>query len=227
MPVAYRYLNIQSLILLIFVLMMLMTQIRRSRDPGQAVRNPSAQIVWLSILFVVLSLGFGVLLMNISPLMAVELAAGFTLSLLHPANALCFFIHLFYLRPWEIVDTNPCCFGACRRLLIAWCFFSWILHPRFHGKPSGRTFRQMAPLLAFSAWVLLATFVAHAPEAQSDFRPARPIVFVMSFFQRVRALVSEMTITISTVNHGRRSLSFFQKPVEEARLEFQLAGRSE
>src|ERR1700675_2660399 len=102
-----QYLHLETGILPIFLAMMLLVQLARSSEPGYFVQAGRAQMFWILAGFFILTLGFGALLYNVSPILAVELAAGSVISLLHPVNALCFFVHLLYLRPWEIVTTNP------------------------------------------------------------------------------------------------------------------------
>lgn len=232
MPLGYRYIHLESLDLLIFLGIVLRTQMRRTADPHQLVRNASLQLKGLLIIFAVLSVGFGGLLMNVSPLFAVELAAGFTLSLIHPANALCFFVHMMFLRPWEVVDTNPLLL-ALPRLLAGLCFFSWILHPGQHRRLTRSTIGVLGLILAFSLWLLLTSFQTPDPAAnQADwlkiyFKPLIVLLMCPLFIESERS-VSELELTLVISATGMMAMGFYHfffLPPNEARLEsFGLAG---
>src|SRR5450759_2346979 len=101
-----QYLHLETLVLPIFLAMVLLIQLARSTEPGYYIARGRTQMRWLLAGFGLLTLAFGALLANVSPLLAVELAAGVILSLLHPVNALCFFVTLLFLRPWEIATGN-------------------------------------------------------------------------------------------------------------------------
>jgi len=157
-------------------------------------------MIWLLAAFGLLALTFGALLANVSPLLAVELAAGFTLSLLHPVNALCFFVLQLFLRPWEIVPNNALLL-ALPRAVGTLCVFSWLMHPGQHGKPAARTYRTLSLLLAFSIWLFLTTFqTPNIGETQVDWFSTyfkSLIVFVMGlFFIESERSISEFKLTL-------------------------------
>ncbi|MFA5976382.1 MAG: O-antigen ligase family protein [Elusimicrobiota bacterium] len=182
MDLPIRYLHLETVILLIFLAMMTWTQLQRASESGYYTQFGKIQAAWFIALFCVLVLFFAAALAKVSPLLAVELAAGFTLSLLHPANALCFFVHLLFLRPWEIVRFNLPPMAGLGIL----CMVSWIIHPSLHGKPNVRTFRILMLLFAFSAWLFLTTFQSsNISETQADWFGTyfkSLIVFVMSVY---------------------------------------------
>src|ERR1051326_8910178 len=86
--------------------MVMFIQLARASKPTSYIQYAKVQMYSLLSIFVILTLVFGAFLYRDSPLLAVELAVGFALALLHPVNALCLFIHLLFLRPWEIVTDN-------------------------------------------------------------------------------------------------------------------------
>ena len=92
--VPIQYLHLETAVFPLFLAMVLLVQLARSTKPGYYVQNVRHQIFWLLFGFVLLTLAFVSLLAHVSALLAVELAAGIILSLLHPVNALCLFIHL-------------------------------------------------------------------------------------------------------------------------------------
>src|SRR5438552_534457 len=151
-----RYLHLETLVLPMFLGMVLCFQMARTSDPGFYIPQARKYMFWFLAAFFLLTVAFGVLLAKVSPLLAVELAAGCVLALLHPVNALCFFVHLLYLRPWEIATTNPILLTLPRGVAFL-CFFAWLIHPR-HGKPNAETLRLTNLLIFFSAWLFLTTF---------------------------------------------------------------------
>ncbi|OGR89031.1 MAG: hypothetical protein A2992_04355 [Elusimicrobia bacterium RIFCSPLOWO2_01_FULL_59_12] len=198
------YIHLETGILLLFLLMVVGTQAERASVPGYYSRNPRVQIVGLSIVFGLLSLGLGALLYSVSPLLGIALAAGFTLSLIHPANALCFFVHMLFLRPWEILTTHPLLL-ALPRLLAAVCLVSWLLYPGKCGKPTIRTTRGLILLLSYSAWLFLTTFrVPDITAAQVEWFNIffkSMIVFLMCLFlieDEHSVLELERTLVLST-----------------------------
>ena len=151
--------HLETAILFLFLVIVLWAQAERAGVPGYYSPNPRRQIFALSIVFVLLSVGLGSILYKVSPLFGIALAAGFTLSLIHPANALCFLVHMLFLRPWEIPTTNPLLL-ALPRLLVVACFVSWLLYQGESGKPTPRTLRVSLILQGFSVWLFLTTFGA-------------------------------------------------------------------
>jgi len=199
-PLPIHYLHLETAVLPVFLVMVLMVQISRSAEPGHYVSRGRRQMVWLLAAFGLSTLAFGALLANVSPLLAVELAVGFTLSLLHPVNALCFFVHLLFLRPWEIVTTNTLLL-ALPRAVGGLCVFSWLMHPGQHGKPAARTYRALLLLLGFSLWLFLTTFrTPNIVETQVDWFSTyfkSLLVFVMClFFIESEKSVREFGLTL-------------------------------
>src|SRR5690349_17697113 len=102
-----QFLHVETVVLALFLPLILLIQLWRTTEPGHVTHASTLQRLALLAAFFFFTAVFGVFLFKVSPLLAVELAAGFTLGLMHPVNALCFFVHLLYLRPWEIVPENP------------------------------------------------------------------------------------------------------------------------
>jgi len=215
-----QYLHLETGIFPVFLVMVFLTQLARANEPGYYVQSGRTHMLWLSAGFVFFSLVFGALLYKVSPLLAVELAAGFTISMLHPANALCLFVHLLFLRPWEIVTDNAL-LSALPRLVGALCVFSWLIHPGQHAKPTGRTSGVLVVLLGFSIWLFLSTFVTpQIAETQADWFATyfkSPIVFVMCLFfiESERSVKEfEMTLVISVL--AMMTVGFYQFFIEGA-----------
>lgn len=180
-----QYLHLETGILPIFLGMVLLMQLARTGEAGFYTRSGPKQLFWLMTGFLLLTLAFGAFLFNVSPLLAAELAAGVILSLLHPMNALCFFVHLLFLRPWEIADTNPLLLALPRGVGVL-CIFSWLIHSAQHGKPNKRALQLLNLVLVYSAWLFLTTFMTpHIAETQTDWFSTyfkSLIVFVMCLF---------------------------------------------
>jgi O-antigen ligase len=149
-----EYLHLQTGVIFLFLAMVIRTEFGRATDPEYDVQGGFAQLRWLPFAFLLMAVAFTGLLHDVSPLLGVELAAGVTLSLLHPVNALCFMIHFSILRPWEIVPDNPV-LTPMPRLLVLLCMISWLIHPDRHADLSLRKHRGVLFLLAFSGWLLL------------------------------------------------------------------------
>jgi len=208
------YIHLETGILLLFLAMMVWTQAERASVPGYYSRKPRQQMIGLSIVFAALSVGLGSLLYSVSPLLGIALAAGFTLSLIHPVNALCFFVHLLFLRPWEILTTSPVLL-ALPRLLAAVSVISWLLYPGKCGKPTVRTTHALMLFLGFSLWLFLTTF--RAPDiavAQMDWFNTffkSVIVFLMClFFIESEMSVREFELTLVLSALGLMGIGLFQ-----------------
>ncbi len=194
------YIFLETGVLLVFLVMVILTQLARGADPAHFTRHSHQQFRLLLLGFVLLTICFGKFLFTVSPLLAVELAAGVMLSLLNPVNALCFFVHLLFLRPWELVLDNPLLL-ALPRLLAAICLFSWLIHPKKIHKLTLAQSRGLILISCFSAWLFITTFKAPVfSEAQSDwfnmyFRSL--VVFIMClFFIEDETSVMEFTRTL-------------------------------
>jgi O-antigen ligase len=199
-PIPPYYIHLETVLLLPFLAMIAACQFARAGDSFQSLRSARLQTFGFFGVFFVLVAGFGIGLSTVSPLLGVELAIGFTLALLHPVNALCFFVHMLFLRPWDIVPNHPILL-ALPRLLAATCFISWLLHPWRHSTPGVPTYRALGLLLAFSAWLFLSTFVtpdsAFAQASWFEIYFKALIVFLMcSFFIENERSVSEFKFTI-------------------------------
>lgn len=200
-----EYLHLESLVMALLIVSMVWTHLQRATDGSVYTQHGRRQAIGLTAVFVVLSAGFGAALLRVSPLLAVEIAAGMTLSLLHPANALCLFVHLFYLRPWEIYPDNPVLLALPKILFALW-MFSWLIHPAMHARPGPSARRALGWILGFSAWLFISTFfVSNAGELQSmwfDLYFKAMIVLVMCMYslESERSVLQfQMTIVISTL----------------------------
>lgn len=152
-------LHLETGVVLLFLAMVVRTQFDRAADPDYDAQRGLPFLRWLPLFFVLTGSVFFALLRHTSPLLGVELAAGIALSLLHPANALCFMLHLSVLRPWEIESGNPV-LTLMPRLAIWLCIFSWLIHRDQHARVSWRDVRGVRFLVGFAAWVLISTIKA-------------------------------------------------------------------
>src|SRR5690242_17287671 len=126
-PLPIQYLHLETVAMPLFLGMILLVQLARATEGTTFIIGARVQWGWIMAAFIGLAVLFSGLLYNVSLLLAGELAAGFTLALLHPVNALCFFVHLLFLRPWEIATTNPLLLALPRGVAIL-CLFSWLLY---------------------------------------------------------------------------------------------------
>jgi O-antigen ligase len=179
------YIHLETVILFLFLAMVAGIQVQRAAVPGYYSRNPRQQIAGVAIVFLLLSAGLGTLLYSVSPLLGIGLAAGITLGLMHPANALCLFVHMLFLRPWEIQTANLLLL-ALPRILAGVCFISWLLYSGRSARPTARTMPTLLLLVAFSAWLFVTTFQAtDVAAAQMDWFNSffrYMLVFLMCLF---------------------------------------------
>jgi O-antigen ligase len=157
-PIAVSYLHIETILLLPFLVMLIWAQVGRTAEIVPTVKSGRRQAWILFGLFGILSAGFGQFLMTLSPLLALELAAGVTLSFLHPVNALCFFVEMLFLRPWRLLPTHTLLL-ALPRLLASVCLISWLMHPLRRGRIGSLNYRAISVLLAFSLWLFMSTLI--------------------------------------------------------------------
>lgn len=151
-----EYLHLESGVILLFLAMVIWTQFGRAADPNYDVQRGHPQLRWLPFSLVLMSAAFSGLLYRTSPLLGLELGAGIALSMLHPANALCFMVHLMILRPWEIDVGNPVLM-LIPRIVVLLCIFSWAIHPEQRARLSWRSLRGVLFLIGFSLWLLVTT----------------------------------------------------------------------
>ena len=149
-----EYLHLETGVILFFLAMVIQTEFGRAADPEYDVQRGFAPLRWLPFAFLPMAVAFTRLLHGVSPLLGLELAAGITLSLLHPVNALCFMIHLLILRPWEIAADNPT-LNLIPRFGFTLCILSWLIHSREQARLNWRGLRSVLFLIGFSAWLLV------------------------------------------------------------------------
>lgn len=116
-------------------------------------------------------------------LLSAALAAGVLLSLLHPVAAICFFVSLLFLRPWEFLQDNPL-LKALPRLMAAITTASWLI-----GMVRGRrdTILISRPYLVFIlllGWIFTSTMFSMTPGASlrsffESFSPTSVLVFLI------------------------------------------------
>jgi O-antigen ligase len=199
-PIPPYFLQLESLLFIPFLGMLLAMQLSRYREALYSLTQARRMMWSLLALFGLLTFAFGTLLLKVSPLLAFELSAGFTLALIHPVNALCFMVYLLFLRPWDILPDNHL-LAALPRLLAVTCVFSWLIHPWKHVRPSRVSWQALMLLSAFGGWLFLSTFITpNIGETQAawfDTFFKAVIVFIMcSFFIDNRRSVSEFQNTI-------------------------------
>ena len=155
-PPSLDYLHLETAALFLFLVMVVRTEFLRSADPEYDLQRGFVPLRWLPFAFVLMAAAFTYQLQGVSPFLGLELAAGISLSLLHPVNALCFMIHLMILRPWEIAIDNQV-LGLIPRFGVSLCILSWLNHPERHKKINWRSLRGVVLLLGFAGWALLST----------------------------------------------------------------------
>jgi O-antigen ligase len=147
-----EHLHLQTAVIFLFLAMVVRTEFGRASEPDYDVLSGSAPLRLLPFLFLFMAMAFTSLLSGVTPFLGLELAIGITLSMFHPANALCFMVLLMILRPWEIGPPNQF-LGYIPRFGVTLVVFSWLIHPRQHTLPSPRSRRAIIFLLGFSAWL--------------------------------------------------------------------------
>jgi putative inorganic carbon (hco3(-)) transporter len=204
LPIDYLHLETGAIVL--FLAMAVRTEFLRAADPEYDVLRGFSVLRWLPFAFVVMAVSFTYLLKDLSPFLGLELAAGITLSLLHPVNALCFMIHLMILRPWELAPADQI-LGLIPRFGVTLCILSWLIHPEQHKRPDWRSLRSVLFLIGFSGW-LLATAVK-APSlvlAVQDwvgtyFKTLMVFGMVLFFIESERSVREvELTLVISSLS---------------------------
>lgn len=102
-------------------------------------------------------------------LLALALPLGLLLGLYHPVNALCMFVALLLLRPWESMETNVLMLKM-PRIVAGSAFFMWLVDTLKHRRFCF-TWNWMLTLIAlFSFWLLLSTFKREVPSlAREDY----------------------------------------------------------
>lgn len=216
LPIAY--LHIETLVMPLFLGMLIMVQLARGAESNYYVPGGQRLLLISLVCFVGLCAVFGLLLLNVSPVLAGELAAGVTLALLHPVNALCFFVHLLFLRPWEIVPDNIL-LSALPRLGALLCLFSWLIHPNAHSNPTGRTLKGFWLVMAFSVWLFITTFgTPNISEAQAEYfrtYSKAAIIFVLTtFFIDDRRSLSQFSFTLVISALALMLVRFYQYQTE-------------
>jgi O-antigen ligase len=154
------FLHLETGAIALFLAVVLKTEFGRASEPDYDVLGGGAPLRLMPFFFLFLVLALTNLLYGVSPFLGLELAAGISLALFHPANALCFMALLMILRPWEIGAPNAV-LQLFPRFGVVLCAFSWVLHPKKLATLNPRTRRAALYLAAFSAW-LLATAL-HTP----------------------------------------------------------------
>jgi putative inorganic carbon (HCO3(-)) transporter len=199
------YLHLETGAILLFLFMVVRAEFGRAADPEYDVQRGFVQLRWLPFAFIPIAAAFTYLLYDVSPLLGLALAAGITLSLFHPVNALCFMIHLMILRPWEIVPGNDI-LGLIPRFGVTLCAISWAMHPRERAHLKWGSLRCLLFLLGFSGWLLLSTIKAPSISmAVSDWTETyfkTMLIFGMTLFlveseRSVREV--ELTLVISSL----------------------------
>jgi O-antigen ligase len=224
LPIPPQYIHLETALLVPFLVLMLWVQLKRARQNVYTAGSVKGRAFGLLGLFGILSAGCTALLYNVSPILGVELGAAFTLSLMHPVTALCFFVHMLFLRPWDIIPNNPLLLALPRAMAVT-CFLSWALHPVAHSKPGSRAAKALILLLAFSSWLFLSTFAApNAAAAQgvwfNMFFKSLVIFTMCAFFIESELSLTQFKNTILFSIFTMAAMGFYQfaTSTEETRL---------
>ena len=132
---------------------------------------------------IVLSVVFLTCLGTANVILAFALAVGIVLALLHPVTAICFFVSLLFLRPWEFLQDNTL-LKALPRLMAAITTCSWGIGMFRGGRNTlvvGRPYILFTLLLG---WILTSTLFSITPGASlksffESFSPTTVLVFLM------------------------------------------------
>jgi len=101
--------------------------------------------------------------------LSLEFGIGIVLGLLHPVNALCFFVANQFLRPWEVMEPNDLMF-AMPRAIGVFAITSWALHDLKRRGFKIVWNQSCVLLLLFGVWLFLTTFKSPDPDmAQTTF----------------------------------------------------------
>ena len=147
-------LHLETGAILLFLALVVKTEFGRATEPDYDLAGGGAPLRLLPFIFLFMVLAFSQVLNGVSPLLGFELAAAITLSLFHPANALCFMVLMMILRPWEIGVPNQF-LQLIPRFGIGLCAFSWLLHSTRHARLTPQSRRAALYLAAFSGWLLV------------------------------------------------------------------------
>jgi len=131
----------------------------------------------------ILSLVFLTCLGTANGILAFALAVGIVFSLLHPVPAICFFVSLLFLRPWEFLQDNTL-LKALPRLMAAITTCSWGIGMLRSGRNTLVVGRPCILFILLLSWILTSTLFSITPGASlktffESFSPTTVLVFLM------------------------------------------------
>lgn len=116
-------------------------------------------------------------------LLATALALGIGLSLLHPVPAVCFFVSLLFLRPWEFLPNNPL-LKVLPRLMAALTATTWLVGMLRTRRDTFVLDRSSKLFCALLAWIALSCLFSVTPGASlktffESFSPTSVLAFLI------------------------------------------------
>jgi O-antigen ligase len=201
------------------------TGLRAPSDGGAPRVWPRNPTVWTSAILAVFMLLAGALTMSFglpNLLLAVEFALAILLSFASPTIALCFFLSLLFMRPWEVIPDPPALLLAMPRLAGLLAIASWVFRSLRRLRFDFHWDRSTLLLLAFAGWLFAVTFRAPvAADAQGEwfenfFRGLALFFLCVNTVRTRRELrVLLSTLVLSIAGLGLVSLyQFLQLPPE-------------
>jgi O-antigen ligase len=161
--IATHILDIETLILGLFLVFSMFTAWQLQRDPLVVMpKLPFTRIftlVGLVGLWVIFTFSLGI----DQNLIALEIALSILLAMIHPAMAIGLFLMFLFLRPWEVAESGQTVYGMIPRGFAAIAGISSIF---YLVRARTMTFRLGKPFLglfAFAIWTFLSTFKSSDP----------------------------------------------------------------
>lgn len=97
-------------------------------------------------------------------LLTAALSLGIGLSLLHPVAAICFFVPLLFLRPWDFLPNNPL-LKVLPRLMAALTAGTWLIGSLRSGTTTFVLGKSSILFLALVGWIALSSLFSLTPGA--------------------------------------------------------------
>ena len=116
-------------------------------------------------------------------ILAFALAVGVAFSVLHPVPAICFFVSLLFLRPWEFLQDNLL-LKALPRLMAALTTCSWVVGMLRSGRNTIVIGHSYILFILLLCWICTSTLFSITPGASlrsffESFSPTSVLVFLL------------------------------------------------